>query len=100
MPGPLLNLQLSQDAEEQLSTLGEADRRRLSGWFERLREWNNDTSLHELAYPVPTYPEELVFRTPGDWVISFRLVDDAIEITSIFRKRSLRAFEAASKGSP
>ena len=98
MAGTMLKLEFAQDAEEQLSTLGEVDRRRLSGWFEHLRNFPNDDSIQKLARRVETYPEEFVYPTTYDWVISFRLTEDAVVITSVFRKRSLQAFEAAGRG--
>lgn len=99
MAGPVLNLRFDYNAEDQISTLGEVDRRRVLGLCNEIRNWHNDEVVRKLARPIATFKDEYVFRTNSDWVIGFHLGAEDVTIMSIFRKDTNRAFEAAAQGS-
>jgi hypothetical protein len=98
MNEPLLNLHFSEGAEDQISTLGEIDRRRVTALCNDLRNWHIDESVRKLAHRVPSMENAYLLRTSSDWRIGFQLSQDTVTILSIFRKETNRAFELAGQG--
>lgn len=86
----LLNLVLSDDAEMALSTLGDDDRRRVSGLLENLRRGRDDDRVRFHSVAVATMPHHFAWQA-GDWLIFFRQEETEVEVLSILRKDVLRA---------
>jgi hypothetical protein len=86
-----MELVLSHAAEIGLGSLGDEDRRKVSAWFDYLRNWENDpfvrSKSHKLALPGPD--EVYVLRTTTDVRVFFILRSDRIEVIDIARSDSL-----------
>jgi hypothetical protein len=92
----LLNLVLSDDAEMALSSLGDDDRRRVSGLLENLRRGRDDERVRFHSVAVATMPYHFAWQA-GDWLIFFRQGESEVEVLSILRKDALRAFHAVGQ---
>lgn len=87
-----LKLQVSDQAQIAVSSLGAEDRRLVHAWFDHLRHWHIDEFIRAHSIPLSSDDNSFAFETSTDLVIAFSILEDAVVILAIFRKDALRAF--------
>ena len=85
-------------ADIAMRSLGDEDRRKVSAWFDYLRNWENDpfvrSKSRKLKLPEPE--NVYVLRTSTDIRLFFTLSEDRIEVIDIARRESLVTIGQAS----
>ncbi len=79
-----------------LRTLGDEDRRRVTSWFDRLWNWENDEFVRSRAQRLASDENVYALRTGGDFRIFFSLAENRIVILDIARREALASFNGAS----
>jgi hypothetical protein len=87
-----MNVILTQPVEFALRTLGEEDRRRVTAWFDHLKNWENDSFVrarsHKLELPGNVY----VLQTSTDFRIFFTFAKDEIVVLDVASRATLQSF--------
>lgn len=93
-----MKLVLNHPAEIALSTLGDEDRRKVSAWFDYLRNWESDPFVRSRSRKLDANGAEnaYVLRTSTDLRVFFILHPDQIEVIDIARRESLEKVGQAS----
>lgn len=92
----LMSVEVSEPAEIAYSALGVEDQRRVDAWFDHLRNWRNDEFIRSKSRRLNTDKEIYAFQTGSDIILAFQIAGDKVIVLSIFRKESLRGFEAVA----
>ncbi len=96
MTSALLELSISDDARDVISSLGEVDRRRVSALIERLRNGLEDEFVRRHSQPIDGLPGYFVFRT-ANWLILYHPGDSEVMISSIYREDVFQSFRAVQE---
>lgn len=94
MAEQLLDLELEEQAEIAFSSLRPEDRRQVEAWFDHLRNWHNDEFIRSRSRRLRADEEIYVTETSAGLLIAFRIAGNQVVVLAIFRKESLRTFEA------
>lgn len=87
-----LTLRTTENADMAISSLGEEDRRRVTAWFDHLRNWRTDPIIRGRAVPVPS--EEggvFLFPTSTDLWMAVQVGGTEITVLAVFRAGSVPA---------
>lgn len=90
-----LKVELTDHADFALSTLHEADRRRVEAWFEHLRHWRSDDDVRSRSRRLAGDDDEYLSETGFGYVVAFRVEADRVKVMSIYRKETLELVAAA-----
>ena len=92
MGNNLLSLEISDHARIPYSSLGPEDRRNIDVWLDQLRNWRNDEFLRSKAKRLRADEEFYIVDAGDDLFIAFEIIDDKMNLFSIYSKETLRAF--------
>jgi hypothetical protein len=87
-----MNVILTQPVEIALRTLGLEDRRNVSAWLDRLKNWGSDPVVRQHAHKLPSREDVRVLRTDTDFRIFFELRHDQVTVLDIATKATISAF--------
>jgi hypothetical protein len=91
--GARMNVIQTPPADIVFRSLEEEDRRQISAWFDRLRNWENDPSIRKHAEKLPGFADIYVLKTSKEgWRIFFQLEPDQIKIRDIASKATIMQF--------
>jgi hypothetical protein len=94
-----MNVTTSPSVKIALRTLGEEDRRRVTAWFDHLKNWDNDEIVRSQSHRLASDDSTYLLRTSSDMLIFFTIHKDGIEILDIARGAVLQAFDWAAERS-
>jgi mRNA-degrading endonuclease RelE of RelBE toxin-antitoxin system len=84
-----MNVILMPRVEIGLRTLEEEDRRKVSVWFDHLRNWDSDPTVRKHSRKLPSEDSVYVLKTNSEFRIFFRLERDRIVILDIATKETI-----------
>lgn len=88
----IMDLQMSEHARFQYSTLRSDDQRTVDAGFEHLRHWQDDDYVRSRSKRLESNREVYMFRPGADYAIAFEVVGDEIVVLSIFSEETVRKF--------
>jgi mRNA-degrading endonuclease RelE of RelBE toxin-antitoxin system len=84
-----MKLVLTQPVEIALRTLGEEDRRKVSAWLDRLKNWGNDAFVREHSHELPSTEGVYVLQTTTQFRIFFTFEQDSVVVLDIATKATI-----------
>ncbi len=87
-----MEVQITQPVQVALRNLGEDDRRRVTAWFDHLRNWENDEFVRSHSKALSSPAGAYVLQTTTDIRVFFTIHDGTAIILDIARKASLEGF--------
>ena len=84
-----MQVDLTEPVTIALRTLGEDERRRVSSWFDHLKNWENDEFVRSNSHRLASDKNVYVLRTSSDLRIFFTFIDGNIVVLDIARKDAI-----------
>ena len=87
-----MNIISTQAVDIALSTLREEDRRRMTAWFEHLKNWETDEFVRKRSHKLNDEEDVYVLKTNTDLRIFFKLEKRDIVLLDIAHKDTILSF--------
>jgi hypothetical protein len=81
----------TQTADIGLSSLNAENVRRVQGWFNHLKNWDNDAYVRGRSHKLDEVPGVYILLTNTDLRIFFRIDGDTVTVLSIASKATILA---------
>lgn len=80
-----------------LRTMSDAERKKVLGWFDQLKNWNNDAKVRKNSFKLEAFEDLYMLKTRGELRIFFRLGADEVTIIDIASRSTILALGGKSE---